>query len=401
MRRAPRLVPQPHELAVLGAWTHGDRSGESLYRRAAIVLRAAQGATNAEIAKELGVAPATVGLWRRRFAVHGLEGIRMAAPRPGRACPQSQSVESRILHATSEAYPTNGLRWTTRTLARFLGLEHMQVYRTWRKHSVVPPLFATGRAREDALPWVDVLGVFRAPPLHAIVFGVGPFRERSEGATSVGGRPAGAPGRPSEVLYVPAPGGPELTWGLGKVRELLPEPRDRSGSPYDLLIFLRAVERDADPGLSLYLIAECPDEQMHARLNRWIARRPRISAEILPGASSWETAVQAFLRKWEPTHLSRASFLGVGRFAEALARFAGRSSSQSRAFTWTRSTEALSSLGPAASRSGSIVFPNALGASPSGDRSGTAPKDGHLSLSPRSLNPTPRSLTDHGPRHEV
>src|SRR5436189_4167322 len=51
--------------------------------RARIVLRAAQGATNTQIAAEAGVSLPTVGLWRRNFARRRLDGLA-DAPRSGR-----------------------------------------------------------------------------------------------------------------------------------------------------------------------------------------------------------------------------------------------------------------------------------------------------------------------------
>ena len=42
--------------------------------RARIVLRAAEGATNTQIAAEVGVSLPTVGLWRRNFSERGLDG---------------------------------------------------------------------------------------------------------------------------------------------------------------------------------------------------------------------------------------------------------------------------------------------------------------------------------------
>jgi len=86
----------------------------------------------------LKVDPATVSFWRRRFALERLDGGLCDAPRPGRRDPLSERVSERVLHATRNVPPPRGPRWSTRSLARFLGVNHMQVYRTWKSHGVRP-----------------------------------------------------------------------------------------------------------------------------------------------------------------------------------------------------------------------------------------------------------------------
>jgi transposase len=51
--------------------------------RARIVLRAAESASNTQIAAEVGVSLPTVWLWRRNFSERGLDGLQ-TAPRAGR-----------------------------------------------------------------------------------------------------------------------------------------------------------------------------------------------------------------------------------------------------------------------------------------------------------------------------
>ena len=68
MRTAPRIELTPAERAQLETWARGRRTEARLVQRAKIVLLASTGKMNKEIAAELGCMPASVCLWRGRFA---------------------------------------------------------------------------------------------------------------------------------------------------------------------------------------------------------------------------------------------------------------------------------------------------------------------------------------------
>lgn len=357
MRVAPRVAPFERERSTLESWSRDPQTPAALRRRAAIVLRAAEGGTNLEIATEVGASPATVGLWRRRFAVHGIEGIRQSAPRPLHRKPRAVESEARILRATRELSPPSGGRWTTRTLARYLGLNHMQVFRVWKKQGIEVG-HPSPRARVLAPgPWVDVVGSFRCLPLRAILFAVDPTGRVGPHwpNLSVSGG--------TRVLYVPAPGTPELRWSLEELRELLPNRGVPVANPYDLLIFLRSIERRAPPGLRFHLLVECRDAEMRSRLRRWLVRRPEFTAEIVSEASAWRRSLDRFLHTWDSQRLQAASFRAVGPFTEALARFAARSSPAALAFSWSfpleipRDTEAAILVGRRAAGATRVPVP--------------------------------------------
>ena len=84
MRVAVPIVLSPEERTTLEHWARGRRTPARLVLRAKIVLRAAAGRRNDEIAGELATDRECVGRWRTRFAAQRLAGIERDAPRPGR-----------------------------------------------------------------------------------------------------------------------------------------------------------------------------------------------------------------------------------------------------------------------------------------------------------------------------
>ena len=333
MKPALPVAPNARERSTLETWIRDSDLPPRLRMRAHIILKAEEGRTNQSIARELGVTASTVGLWRHRFAVHGLEGIQSLAPHPHQPTGAEGNDAETILRATREAPPPDRLRWTTRTLARYLGLSHMRVYRVWKDYAV----FSTapglpGRATTLG-PWVDLLGTFQCPPIRAIVFGIDE-RGLPHGRTP----PNDGGGVESRVLpniiYVPPTGTRELTWTLEELCRFVPERRVSVARPSDLLIFLRSLERHADPGLRRHLIVACPEADSQARLRRWLALRENFVSEIVYDSSQWQAAIERFLREWASRRLATGSFRSILPLTAALVRFAAHASPKSVSFTW-------------------------------------------------------------------
>jgi hypothetical protein len=77
-------------------------------KRARIVLLAAAGRSTRSIAKEVGVQPRIVSLWRHRYADHGLEGLQ-DKPRPGKQPIYTKATDKRILKVrTLDRAPAGG-----------------------------------------------------------------------------------------------------------------------------------------------------------------------------------------------------------------------------------------------------------------------------------------------------
>ncbi|MHC2394157.1 transposase [Bradyrhizobium liaoningense] len=73
-------------------------------KRARIVLLAADGRSTRSIAKEVGVQPRIVSLWRHRYADHGLEGLQ-DKPRPGKQPIYTKTTDKRILKLLDKPPP--------------------------------------------------------------------------------------------------------------------------------------------------------------------------------------------------------------------------------------------------------------------------------------------------------
>src|SRR5688500_1418255 len=125
------------ERAQLDAWTRRRTSAQALAQRARIVLLAADGLNNTEIAARLGLALSSVRKWRKRFVEHRLDGLT-DEPRPGRPRTVTDEQVEDVIVKTLETTPKDATHWSTRSMAREVGLTQSAVHRIWKAFGLQP-----------------------------------------------------------------------------------------------------------------------------------------------------------------------------------------------------------------------------------------------------------------------
>lgn len=172
----PDLRPTALEISVnqsnaLVGLAQGSRTPQALALRARIVLACAEGQTNKEIATTLGVTAQTVEKWRQRFAEHGIEGLR-DAERAG--APRRINIEDLewVLTITLLTPPSQGDRWTTRSLSAACGLSQSAISRAWRGFGLKPSSSKKQHRRNNELiraRFEDLLRLYNDPTRRAQV----------------------------------------------------------------------------------------------------------------------------------------------------------------------------------------------------------------------------------------
>ena len=159
------------ERARLEAWSRRRTSAQALALRARIVLQAADGLKNSEIAERLGVSRPTVTTWRSRFAEHRLDGL-LDEPRPGRPRTITDDKVEEVIVKTLETTPRDATHWSTRSMAREVGLTQSGVLRIWRAFGLQPHRQETWKLSKDPQfidKIRDVVGLYLNPPERAVV----------------------------------------------------------------------------------------------------------------------------------------------------------------------------------------------------------------------------------------
>ena len=155
----------------LERWLRPSKTGQALALRANIVLASAEGESDVRVAARLGMTPATVGKWRRRFIEKGCDGL-LDEPRPGAPRTVSDAAVEGVVTTTLETMPRGATLWSTRSMAKACGMSSATVNRIWRAFGLQPHRIETFKLSTDPLfieKVRDIVGLYMAPPERAVV----------------------------------------------------------------------------------------------------------------------------------------------------------------------------------------------------------------------------------------
>lgn len=175
MKRAEKIELREEEQATLLRWSQGRRVEARQKERAEIILLCAAGMQTIDVAQKLEVSRQKVARWRNRFVKMRLDGIRKDAPRGGRKSRLTKEMAEQIIKVTTTEKPKGMTHWSTRTLAKYLGITPYFVMKVWHAQNLKPHLVKTFKISNDpnfAEKVVDVVGLYLNPPEHAIVLSV-------------------------------------------------------------------------------------------------------------------------------------------------------------------------------------------------------------------------------------
>jgi len=144
-------------------------------QRSRIVLLAADGMGNKEIALRLAVAPRMAALWRSRFIELGIEGLMKDASRPGRIPAISPEMVAEVIARTTQSKPAGATHWSRSRMAREMGISESRVGRIWRAHGLKPHRIESFKVSNDphfAEKLDAIVGLYLNPPEHALVLSV-------------------------------------------------------------------------------------------------------------------------------------------------------------------------------------------------------------------------------------
>jgi transposase len=169
-RIAPAVTLNAVTEAALNHLVRSPSTPQGLAQRVRIVLAAAAGDSNQDIANSLTLPEVTVGKWRRAFVKQGLGGLH-DAPRAGRPPKHDLRVWQRLQQRVCQQ-PELQSRWTVRTLARELGLprstvHEMLVASDLQPHRIRTFMFSPDPDFEAKL--LDIVGLYLDPPENALV----------------------------------------------------------------------------------------------------------------------------------------------------------------------------------------------------------------------------------------
>jgi transposase len=149
MRVAPPVILNSEQKQALEQCARARSLPLRLVERARIVLLAAEGKQDKEIAAELNMTAHKVARWRGRYVDRGMEGLEKDAPRPGRKPSISPATVKKVIQKTTQEKPVHATHWSTRSMAAEVGVSETTVRRIWRQHGLKPHLVETFKVSTD------------------------------------------------------------------------------------------------------------------------------------------------------------------------------------------------------------------------------------------------------------
>jgi transposase len=283
--------------------------------RARIVLRAAEGLENQEIADELGITPEKVSRWRNRYLEGGIAALRQDAPRSGRPRSLPADKEKQIVEKTTQDKPNAATHWSTRTMAVATGVSEATVRRIWHKHGLKPHLVRMFKVSNDpqfAEKLEAVVGLYLNPPEHALVLCVD---EKSQ----------------IQALDRTQPGLPIKKGRCGTVISMC----DDRHRHQEWLKFLRVIDDLTPAAKQIHLIADNYATHKHPKVQRWLERHPRFHMHFTPTSSSWLNMVERFFRDLTTKRIRRGVFRDVEELIMAIGDYIDHHNRKPKPFIWT------------------------------------------------------------------
>ncbi len=344
MKSAPRIVLTDEQRDVLTRWSRGRSTPVRLTERAKIVLLAAEGKMNKEIAAELDIMPNTVVRWRGRFAKGGLAAIEKDAPRSGRKATRRIEAARRIIEATIQSRPADATHWSGRTLAQALGVDKSMVWRVWKANGLKPHLSRTFKLSNDPRfveKLLDVVGLYLNPPERALVFC---FDEKSQ-IQALDRTQPGLPlkkGRCGTMTHDYKRNGTTTLFAAIEMAEgkLIGQcmPRHRH---QEFIKFLKLLDASTAVGLDLHLILDNYSTHKHPRVQSWLKRHPRFHLHFTPTSSSWLNLIERWFRDITDKRIRRGVFRSVQELERAIMDYITTHNDDPKPFVWTANVETI------------------------------------------------------------
>lgn len=340
----PRLDPlvlSRDERRTLEGWANRRRTAQGLAQRARIVLACATGASNADVARRLGVARSTVTCWRARFLAGRLDGLA-DEPRPGVPRTITDAQVEEVVVRTLEEVPEGSTHWSKRELAKRVGISPTSVHRIWRAFGLKPWRVEDFKISPDPLlldKIRDVVGLYLAPPANAAVFAVDekPQIQALERTTPVLPMLPGTPERRSfdYVRHGTVDLFAALNTATGKVIGHL----SAQHRAIDFRDFLDEIDRQTGPGLAIHVICDNLSAHKAPVVHRWLVEHPRVQLHFTPTYSSWINQVERWFAELERRCLERGTFCSLDELKTALEDWIKTWNADARPFHWTKTAD--------------------------------------------------------------
>lgn len=338
-RTTPKL--DDNERSELERWCRRRKTGQGLALRARIILASAEGSSDMAIAAQLGTTRETVGKWRRRFLVHGADGL-LDEPRPGAPRLISDQDVERVITKTLETTPRDATHWSTRSMAKECGMSQTAVTRIWRAFALKPHRVETFKISKDPLfieKVRDIVGLYLNPPDKAIVLCVD---EKSQIQALDRTQPLLPirPGLPERRTHdYKRHGTTSLFAALNTATGEVIGKCFRNHRSLQFKKFLKLVDRSVPKKLDIHIVLDNYSTHKTAMIHNWLVKNTRIHLHFTPTSASWLNLVERWFAMITEKRIRRGSFKSTAALEKAIHDYIDTHNDDPKPFVWTKTAD--------------------------------------------------------------
>jgi transposase len=338
---AVEIVLSDEERAQLESWERRRTSAQALAERSRIVLAAAEGLKNTEIAERLGVGREMVTKWRNRFAQHRLDGLS-DEPRPGQPRKVTDAKVEEVITKTLETQPRDATHWSTRSMAKEVGLSQTAVSQIWRAFGLQPHRQGSWKLSKDPLfieKVRDVVGLYMNPPERAVVLCVDE-KSQIQALNRTAPILPMLPGTPERATHDYKRHGTSSLYAAldlctGKVIGRL-HSRHRA---VEFKKFLATIDQEVPADLDVHLVLDNSSTHKTPQIKRWLLAHPRFKLHFTPTSSSWMNLVERWFAELTNKKLRRSAHTSVRQLNHDIRTWIETWNENPQPYVWTKTAE--------------------------------------------------------------
>jgi len=309
-----------------------------LVERAKIILRCLSGKRNDEVAAEFDTQPLTVGLWRKRFAAHGLAGL-YDKPRSGKPAKyQATELRHRIINKLEEPPPAGMAAWDGGTLAKALDVSDDAVWRILRKEGIQlrrHRSWCVSTDPEFSAKSTDIIGLYLAPPQKALVLCIDekPSIQALERTVGYVQTSSGKIVRGLKSTYK-RHGTINLFAALDVAAGTIQSKTTVTKKRPDFQAFLDDIVATVPSDNDIHLILD--NYCTHKKNDDWLAQHPNVHFHFTPTSASWLNQVEIWFGILARKTLTGASFSSAEQLIQSIESFVASYNETASPFVWRK-----------------------------------------------------------------
>jgi transposase len=328
----------------LERWVSAHRTPQQVAQRCRIILAAAKGQQDKDIAKSMEINSKTVALWRQRFCREGPDCLWEVAAGRGRKPQFTADKIEDIINTTLQARPPGATHWSCRTMAEKHEVSKATVNRIWQSHGLQPHRIKPFKLSRDPRfleKLTDVVGLYLNPPEKALVLCVD---EKSQ-IQALDRTQPGLPlkkGRCGTMTHDYKRNGTTtlfaaLELAQGKViGQCFARHRH-----HEFLKFLKRLDTEFPVEMKLHLVMDNYGTHKHPRVQSWLQRHPRFIPHFVPTSSSWLNLIERWFGELTGKRIRRGVFVSVADLVAAIEEFLVAWNKNPKLFIWTATVDSI------------------------------------------------------------